>query len=152
MDTVITAIRVIVSLGVVLGLLWFLQRRITRGAKTKSAGSPVTIVTKQAISPKASVVVIDVEGMRLLLGVTEHAVSVLQSSEAPPKPVSAEVFADSLSTAASTAANSQPTAIRSTGLLTDFGLGGKTGQGAMAGSILSPSTWKQMASVFRQGR
>jgi flagellar protein FliO/FliZ len=148
MDTVITAIRVIVSLGVVLGLLWFLQRRITRGAKTRSAGSPVTIVTKQAISPKASVVVIDVEGTRLLLGVTEHAVSVLQSGEAPPKPVSAEVFADSLSKAAT----SQPTANRSTGLLTDFGLGGKTSQGAMAGSILSPSTWKQMASVFRHGR
>jgi flagellar protein FliO/FliZ len=148
MDTVITAIRVIVSLGVVLGLLWFLQRRITRGAKSKSSGSPVTIVTKQAISPKASVVVIDVEGMRLLLGVTEHAVSVLQSGDAPQKPASAEVFADSLSKAAKV----QPAATKSTGLLTDFGLGGKSGQGALAGSILSPGTWKQLASVFRQGR
>jgi flagellar protein FliO/FliZ len=147
MDTVITAIRVIVSLGVVLGLLWFLQRRLTRGAKSKSSSSPVTIITKQAISPKASVVVIDVEGMRLLLGVTEHAVSVLQSGDAPPKPASAEVFADSLSKA-----TSQPTTTRGTRLLTDFGLGGKTGQGVIAGSILSPSTWKQMASVFRQGR
>jgi flagellar protein FliO/FliZ len=148
MDTVITAIRVIVSLGVVLGLLWFLQRRLTRGAKAKSSGSPVTIVAKQAISPKASVVVIDVEGMRLLLGVTEHAVSVLQSGEAPQKPASAEVFADSLTKAA----NGQPATARSTGLLTDFGLGGKTGRGALAGSILSPDTWKQMASAFRQGR
>jgi flagellar protein FliO/FliZ len=150
MDTIITAIRVIVSLGVVLGLLWFLQRRLTRGAKAKSTGSPVTIVTKQAISPKASVVVIDVEGMRLLLGVTEHSVNVLQSGDAPVVPASAEVFAESLSRAAVGSGRSATT--KSTGLLTDFGLGGKTGQGALAGSILSPSTWKQMASAFRQGR
>jgi flagellar protein FliO/FliZ len=149
MDTIITAIRVIVSLGVVLGLLWFLQRRITRGAKAKSSGSPVTIVTKQAISPKASVVVIDVEGMRLLLGVTEHSVNVLQSGDAPVVPASAEVFAESLSRAA---VGSGRPATKSSGLLTDFGLGGKAGQGALAGSILSPSTWKQMASAFRQGR
>jgi flagellar protein FliO/FliZ len=149
MESVITAIRVIVSLGVVLGLLWFLQRRLTRGAKAKSSGSPVTIVTKQAISPKASVVVIDVEGMRLLLGVTEHSVNVLQSSDAPAVPASAEVFAESLSRAA---VGSGRSTTRSTGLLTDFGLGDKSGQGAFAGSILSPSTWKQMASAFRQGR
>ena len=58
METLFVALRVAVSLAAVLALLWWLQRRLTRGGRAPRV-NPVSIVTKQAISPKASVVVID---------------------------------------------------------------------------------------------
>lgn len=171
METFLSGARVVVSLAVVLGLLWMLQRRLTRGARKGAAGHPVTIVTKQAISPKASVVIIDVDGTRLLLGVTEHAVSVLQTGEAPEPavetvptitaPSGAKAFAESLSkvtTAKITTAKftGQKTVVQKTPAkkeTTELSpVAAFTGQGALAGSILSPATWKQLATTIRRGR
>jgi flagellar protein FliO/FliZ len=192
METFLTGARVVVSLAVVLGLLWMLQRRLTRGSRKSAAGRPVTIVTKQAISPKASVVIIDVEGTRLLLGVTEHAVSVLQTGETPEPaievapaiaaPSGAKAFAESLSKvtaakftsqkavaakgtakepakAASTAkpaakpATTKPVAKKPAPKSPEFApVAAFTGQGPLAGSILSPATWKQLATTIRRGR
>lgn len=172
METFLAGARVVVSLAVVLGLLWVLQRRLTRGTRKNAAGHPVTIVTKQAISPKASVVIIDVDGTRLLLGVTEHAVSVLQTSDAPVPvievaaaitgPSAAKAFAESLTkvttaklTGQKTAtvtqpATRKPAAKKETTELAP--VAAFTGQSALAGSILSPTTWKQLATSIRQGR
>ncbi len=86
MDTLVLAARVAVSLAVVLGVLWFLQRRVSRSTRVKRAASAVTVVTRQGIAPKASVVLVDVEGSRYLLGVTEQSVTLLSSGEAPVAP------------------------------------------------------------------
>lgn len=166
METFLTGARVVVSLAVVLGLLWMLQRRLTRGSRKGTAGHPVTIVTKQAISPKASVVIIDVDGTRLLLGVTEHAVSVLQTGDTPEPvseeapaitgPSAAKAFASSLSkvtTAKFTSQKSTTPKATSTKDSAELApVAAFTGQGALAGSILSPATWKQLATTIRQGR
>jgi flagellar protein FliO/FliZ len=85
-DTLVLAARVALSLAVVLGVLWFLQRRLSRSARGKRATSVVTVVTRQGISPKASVVVVDVEGSRYLLGVTEQSITLLSSGDAPAAP------------------------------------------------------------------
>ncbi|MCU1421233.1 MAG: fliO, partial [Microbacteriaceae bacterium] len=77
------ALRVIVSLAVVVGLLWMVQRRVTKGSKRVRANKLVTVVTRQGIAQKASVVVVDMGGQRFLLGVTEHSVTVLDASEVP---------------------------------------------------------------------
>ncbi|WP_403021940.1 FliO/MopB family protein [Salinibacterium sp. GXW1014] len=90
-------LRVLVSLGAVLALLWWLHRRLTAGPRARAA-SPVSVVAKQGIGAKASVVVIDVEGSRLVLGVTEQSVSVLQSGETPAPAVE---FAKSMDAATS---------------------------------------------------
>lgn len=83
MDTVFLALRVLLSLAVVLGVLWMLHRRLTRnGRLSPRAAKPVTVVTRQNIAPKASVVVMDVDGERFLLGVTEQSVTVLKSGGA----------------------------------------------------------------------
>lgn len=171
METFLAGARVVVSLAVVLGLLWMLQRRLTRGSRKSAAGHPVTIVTKQAISPKASVVIIDVEGTRLLLGVTEHAVSVLQTGDAPEPVIEvaptsaptsgARAFADSLSkvTAAKLSSVKPATAKASTAKTTtakkapEFApVAAFADQGPLAGSILSPTTWKQLGATIRRGR
>lgn len=193
METFLAGARVVVSLVVVLGLLWMLQRRLTRGSRKNASAHPVTIVTKQAISPKASVVIIDVDGSRLLLGVTEHAVSVLQSGDAPEPAIEAapavaarattskstatkvataqsgaKAFAESLSkvTAAKiSAANpsaktvakpaTKTAATKTTTVKKNPDLApvaAFTGQGPLAGSILSPTTWKQLGATIRRGR
>jgi flagellar protein FliO/FliZ len=46
----------------------------------------LTIVSRQSLGQKASVVVVDAAGQRFLLGVTEHAVNVLHTGDVPPEP------------------------------------------------------------------
>ncbi|SEN47925.1 flagellar biosynthetic protein FliO [Cryobacterium sp. TMT1-3] len=148
MDTLIVAARVVLSLGVVLALLWYLQRRLSRGALGKNVANPVTVVGRQPIGQKASVVVIEVEGTRLVLGVTEQAVTVLHEKSPAttstlddaisllggPASTPAIAFARSLATAtADDAAPVQP----------------PVASAALAGSILSPSTWRQAAALLR---
>jgi flagellar protein FliO/FliZ len=86
-DTLFVALRVIVSLGVVVGLLWMVQRRVTKGSKRVRANKLVNVVTRQGIAQKASVVVVDMGGQRFLLGVTEHSVTVLSSADMPEEAV-----------------------------------------------------------------
>ena len=153
MDTLIVAVRVALSLGVVLALLWFLQRRLSRGARALGVANPVTVVGRQSIGQKASVVVVEVDGTRLVLGVTEQAVTVLHERYLVPATVStldaaisvlggsqsapATAFARSLAAAeADDAARVAPPAPSA----------------PLAGSILSPSTWRQTAALLRQGR
>ena len=83
MDAVVLGLRVILSLAVVLGLLWYLHRKISRFNRSGNKADPVTIVTRQGISPKASVVMIEADGKRFLLGVTDQSVNVLHTSAAP---------------------------------------------------------------------
>ncbi|WP_223692903.1 FliO/MopB family protein [Leifsonia poae] len=85
MDTLFVALRVLVVLAVIVGLLWYVQRRVTtgkRGARLRR-GNAVTVVGRQGVGAKASVVVVDVDGTRFVLGVTERAVNVLHSGERP---------------------------------------------------------------------
>lgn len=154
METLFVALRVLLSLAAVLGLLWWLQRRLSRGPRA-ARENPVTVVTRQSLTPKASVVVIEVDGRRLVLGVTEHSIAVLQTADAvasaQPDAATvgttagpASVFAASLD-AATAAAPAAPTLVpplAATALVAT----------PLAGSILSPTTWKQAAATLRRVR
>jgi flagellar protein FliO/FliZ len=151
-DAVFAVLRVILSLAVVVGLLWMVQRRLTKGSKSVRNTKLVRVVTRQGIAQKASVVVIDVEGQRFLLGVTEHSVTVLNTTEVPspePAPVDAEApeRAAAFGTALATATKSPlPTALPS--------FDPRTGQpraSAIDGSLLSLNTWKRASSAVRSG-
>lgn len=84
MDTVVVGLRVVLSLGVVLALLWVLQKRLVKGGRAGGrATSQVSVVARQGVGAKASVVVVDVEGERLVLGVTESSVTVLAAADRP---------------------------------------------------------------------
>jgi len=151
MEAVVVALRVALSLGVVFGLLWYIHRRLTRGGKLRAAATPITVLGKQGIGAKASVVVVDANGMRFVLGVTEGNVTVLHSAEAP-----AAAFADVLATVpepvegpapAAVALAAQKAANTADGLVTP----GRV-PGALGGSILSPATWRQAAAAIGRGR
>lgn len=140
MDTLVIALRVALSLAVVVGLLWFMQRRVTRSQRVSKNAQLITVVGRQGVGQKASVVVVDIDGQRFVLGVTEQNVSVLRSTEAPaaaesvaPASTSADLFARSLDSANDDLVASVDAAPR-----------------ALGGSILSPSTWKQTAAALRQ--
>lgn len=78
MDVLLLSLRVALSLGVVLCLLWFLHRRLTnRGARAPQHA--VSIIARHQIGRRSSLVVVDVSGTRLVLGVTDSSVSVLAS-------------------------------------------------------------------------
>lgn len=83
MDTVFVALRVLLVLAVIVGLLWYVQRRVTKGRRGVRRGNAVTVVGRQGVGSKASVVVVDVDGTRFVLGVTERNVNVLASGDRP---------------------------------------------------------------------
>lgn len=69
-----------------LGALWFLQRRVSRGSAARQARQPITVVAKQALGGKAQLIVVDVEGSRYVLGVTEGGLSVVDRLPLPSQP------------------------------------------------------------------
>ena len=131
MDTVFVALRVLLSLAVVVGLLWVVQRRLTRGRRAPRRSNAMTLVGRQGVGSKASVVLVDVDGKRFMLGVTEHSVNVLHAADVPvEEAVEVPAQADRPDTATRAAAFAR----------------------AIDDSILSPATWKQTAAAVRQRR
>jgi flagellar protein FliO/FliZ len=176
MDALILGLRVVVALGAVLGLMWFLQRRLGKGTGRRRADRALTIVSRQSLGQKASVVVVDAAGQRFLLGVTEHAVNVLHTGDIPPEPeeVPVPALSRSLGDFARILAEARPDAAaplegtrtpdgdlppsrrsslhRNSNARGPAGRGGAAGHPPLHGSILAGSTWKQAAAALRSGR
>ena len=125
MDTLLLALRVALSLAAVLGVIWYIQRRVSKGARSRQ-GRTITVVGRQGVGAKASVAVIDVDGKRFLLGVTEHSVNILHTSDTPEAP--AEAFSRALTEEGGDLAIEAVRPVSSSPL---------------AGSILSPDTWRR---------
>ncbi|GAA1442062.1 FliO/MopB family protein [Leifsonia poae] len=166
MDTVFVALRVLVVLGVIVTVLWYVQRRVTKGKRGARRGNAVTVVGRQGVGAKASVVVVDVDGTRFVLGVTERAVNVLHSGD---RPVDAEVtrlapvrqtFAKSLdrveepavvegeAVSVSGAVKPGTSDRQDADYLSAHGRASVFDE-ALKGSILSPATWRQASSAVR---
>jgi flagellar protein FliO/FliZ len=86
MDTSLLAllVRVVVSLGVVLGVMWAAAAVLRRSGVAGTAASgrrgprrPVEVVTRHGLSRGASVTVIRLGGRALVLGVTDQHVTLL---------------------------------------------------------------------------
>jgi|GEM_PF-805893 len=124
MDDVLVALRMIVALAAVLGLLLFLSRRlqkagakgdnpmsallpkklgrmtglrqsrVTQGRGAKARPEKITVVARSGIGAKAQLVVAEFGGIRYVLGVTEHGISVVDTQEAPLPEDELEVLDD----------------------------------------------------------
>ncbi|TFC61367.1 flagellar biosynthetic protein FliO [Cryobacterium sp. TMT2-15-1] len=171
MDTILVALRVALSLAAVLGLLWVLQRKLTKGTLGGRTPNLVTVVGRQGVGQKASVVVVDIEGRRFVLGVTEQSVSVLHDGQAPTDaaaPLTAALaatlpgrrghhpaadFARELDQATHAAHAGAPhDGEELTPPLILRPRRDRATPGRIGGSILSPATWQQTAAALRQGR
>jgi flagellar protein FliO/FliZ len=157
MDPLMLALRVILSLGAVVGVIWFVQKRVNGHQSRTRTGDPLTVVARRGIGAKASVVVLDTGGKRFVLGVTEHAVNVLHTDDAPdPAEVpatapaaSAKSFSLAFARATGAApAEPEPSSETPLGPLRRVELATAS---PLAGSILSPDTWKQAAAALRKG-
>jgi flagellar protein FliO/FliZ len=92
METLFLALRVLVALGAVLGLIWFVQRKLTRGSKKSAIASrfgggakrPIQVLGSHRLTAKASITVVEIDGVKLVLGVTEQGISVLEPAPAAP--------------------------------------------------------------------
>ncbi|THJ65037.1 hypothetical protein E8P82_12965 [Arthrobacter echini] len=175
MDAVVLALRVLLSLGVVLALLFVLHRRLSKLNGNRAGAGIMSVVARQGIGAKASVVVLDAEGTRFYLGVTDQSVAVLHSAAAPralqavgeqdgvvaalpvasgpPVPAAARAAGESADFAASlrVALEEEPQyatrrAAR-TARATEATRASRTAP--LQGSILSPATWKQTARFLR---
>jgi flagellar biosynthetic protein FliO len=80
-------VRTVASLLFVLGLMLFLAWALRRGRLRTGVGSRATIVVETAVSlgERRSLVIVAVEGRRLLLGLATNGVSLL-ADLAPSKP------------------------------------------------------------------
>ncbi|MGZ0069744.1 flagellar biosynthetic protein FliO [Microbacterium arborescens] len=81
-----------------LAIVWVLQRRFSRGstggARTSRARgtrptrsdavADITVVAKRGIGPKAQVAVVEIDGARYVLGITEGGVSMLDRIDPTP--------------------------------------------------------------------
>lgn len=79
MDDVFTVLRVVVSLAVVVGIIWFVQKKFVRANRTKSRKRPISLVARQSVGRNSSIAVVEFQGKQFLLGITEHGISVLDS-------------------------------------------------------------------------
>ena len=87
MDTVFLALRVVVALGAVFGALLLAHRWVTKGRPGAAPRNrQISVVARQGLGSKAGIAVVDAGGRRYLLGVTEHAVTVLDTLGAAESP------------------------------------------------------------------
>ena len=68
-----------ISLGVLGGLAWLLRR----GASTRRSRLPVSVETAVPLGERRSLVIVAVEGCRLLLGLTPAQVTLVTELQAP---------------------------------------------------------------------
>ncbi|WP_247638440.1 flagellar biosynthetic protein FliO [Microbacterium sufflavum] len=164
-----------------LGLLWFLQRRVAKTQSRKRDAEPITVLGRQGLGAKAQLVVVQTEDARYVLGVTEHGVSVVDRLPLRPEPAApptgpaprdaaadAAEFERILAAAALTgtpATSGTPATPALPAAPGDGTPGDRTpGDGTelrrrvrhrndpLRGSILSPDTWRQTAEALRRAR
>lgn len=153
------------SLAAVLGVLWFLQRRVARTQAKRRDSEAITVLGRQGVGPKAQVVVIQTEDARYVLGVTEHGVSVVDRLPVKPTETADQnarpVWSDATAEASSDAEEFDRI-LAATALTDTTTLSGaeqlpqqrrvRHRNDPLRGSILSPETWRQTAEAIRRTR
>lgn len=153
METLFLVLRVVVALGVVLAVIWVAHRRVSRmRARTKRTGL-VQLVARQSLAPKASMVIVDADGRRLVLGVTEHAVSVLSDRPAPVADADFDaVLAAAVAPEQTALEASDAAPVRAAHLpAATAAPSAPASHGSRRGSILSAETWKRSLAGVKEG-
>ncbi|RKS80120.1 flagellar protein FliO/FliZ [Motilibacter peucedani] len=135
--------QLVVSLGAVLALMW-LAAKVMRRAGGGRVATTLDVVARKQLSRSASVSVVRIGERAIILGVTEGTVTMLGETtleelelevEEPAVPAVRAPGRRRALTAARPAARPAADA---------------DAAGALTGSILSPTTWKQTVEVLRE--
>jgi flagellar protein FliO/FliZ len=143
MSAAMLALRVLVSLACVVGIVWYAGRRL--GARRQAATSrepSVRLVDRQSLGRHAGVAVVAVGNRRLLLGFGEQQVTMLTelspvaeqlpAPHADHTPAPRTVLPTPRRPAEATAPTGRPAA-----------------GGALDGSVLSPATWRSVVKTLQ---
>jgi flagellar protein FliO/FliZ len=147
MDTVALVGRLLVSLAFVLGLMWVLARRVKKPGRGKNSRL-IDVLGRQQLSRTSSVAVVRVMDQALILGVTDGQVTVLGETDleaVQDRLEAAAVQRPARSMRPGRPARTARTA-RSAGSPTEALDAAK---GPLAGSALSPKTWRQTLEGLR---
>lgn len=163
MDAVALVGRLLVSLSVVLGLMWLLARRANKGGRLKST-KLMDVLARQQLSRTASVAVVRVLDQALIVGITDGQVSVLgetdlaavekqlaeQAAAKPAAKTAAKAGAKSALTAGATPARTTPRSTTVRPAPAGRAHDDEAPRKALAGSALSPDTWRQTLESLRE--
>lgn len=125
--------RVVLSLALVLAVLWFAARGLRRGQRRSSAGVSLEVLARAPLAQRSSVAIVQVGQRALVLGVTESRIELL--SEHPLEdvvvvpPIDPQLDGSQLDQTA---------------------LGHQPATGPLAGSLLSPTTWRRTLRAIRE--
>ena len=132
--------QMLLALALVIGVLWLLAR-LARKPMHRRGGDGLTVLTRTQLTRGACVAVVRVDGRALVLGVTDNGVTLLREADAA-------LFAPTATT------HRTPIDLDSTleaeldDLVDRSGSPVAAGPG-LAGSVLSPATWRQAAAALR---
>lgn len=162
MDTLILVARVGLSLAAVLGLLWWLGRRMQASTTLRRRRrEALVVVGRQQLAGKTGVALIEASGRRLVIGYGEHGVSLLhdggdipvdEEPEAPSTRSEVDLDHELIELTGASQAESvrldteamvrtgAPVHIRSTSART---ADAQRHRSPLDGSILAPSTWRK---------
>lgn len=130
------AFQVVLSLGIVLGLMWLLARALRSRAMSSGAGM-LEVLGRLPLTRGSSVAVVRVADQVLVLGVTETQVTVL--TVADPE----------LSSAATGREEGGKVQGRRSPRLPSLKIR-NAGGGPLQGSILSPDSWQRAIALVRE--
>lgn len=141
-------IRLIASLAVVVGLMLLLARFVGKRYGGR-AGAPVQVLHRQPLSRSSSIAVITVGSRVLVVGTTDHQVSLL--TELDPDELELETVARELEPAGSEDGEVEVSPSEgATGRLPKTGgAQGAAQAGPLSGSVLSPQTWRQALAAAK---
>ncbi|WP_017935664.1 flagellar biosynthetic protein FliO [Nocardioides sp. Iso805N] len=134
------ALRLVFSLAVVVGLLLLLARFAGRRFQGRT-GAAIQVVHRQPLSRGSGVAIVTIADRVLVLGTTEHQVTLL--TELEPDELVQHDFSQDL-VHATTAEEPRVHAVP-----THRAASQQTKDGPLAGSVLSPETWRQALKVAR---
>jgi flagellar protein FliO/FliZ len=137
--------RMLLALGIVLGLMWLLAR-YARRPLTGKADRVFTVLARQQITRNASVAVLKVADRALVIGVTDQGVQLLSETDL-------EQIETAL-TVVKPATGRKSGTLTAPGTMSPVELDGATaptaGRGALDGSVLSAKTWRQLLESARE--
>jgi len=139
-------LRVVVSLGLVLALLWMAARTLQKGRVRAAGGVDVDVLARLPLAQKSSLAVVRLGDQALVLGVTESGVALL--CQAPVADVA--TVADAAAVADVAAVAGQPGAPAGAVPAGRVAARQAARSSAVAGSALSPQTWTKAVAAVRE--
>jgi len=124
-------LRIGFSLLIVFGLMWLLAKAVRRPLAGRR-GAALSVLARQQLSRSASIAVIQVVDRALVVGVTDHQVTLLTETD--------------LAAIAQPAAPEQRDSVR----LNDAPVTPVAPAGKLDGSLLSPAMWRQAIDFLRE--